>query len=350
MTSRSRTALPTIAGLAAAATLVLALRFPTLAAAGWLIAFVFLSAIPLGSVAWLMVARLTGGHWGLSLQPTFQAATAAIPLLPVAFVPVLLALRLLYPWVDPWVAGAPALKVDVALFYLNAPLFILRTGVALLGWSVLALLVPRRGGRPGILLAAAGLIFHALMVSLLSVDWILSIEPTFISSSFGATTAITQMLAALAFAALFARGLDDRALRDLAGLMLAATLAVTYLNFMAVLVIWYGDLPAKVSWLAERVNEPWRALAVATFVLGSAMPVLLLLLERVRANRMALRYVAASTLAGIALYDAFLLAPPYGAWALGTAALCATALSCAFLAIAHLGWPSVLFERVETVP
>jgi hypothetical protein len=293
-----------------------------------------------------MIHRLTGGHWGESLRPAFETATAAIPLLAIVFIPVLAGLSPLYPWI----AGTGQAKPDVITLYLNVPLFVLRACVGFIGWSVLALVLPRIGGRAGILFAALGLVFHVLMVSLLSVDWILSAEPAFISTSFGATIVITQLLAALGFAALFAPHIDDAALRDLGGLMLTCTRGVAYINFMAVLVLWYGDLPTKVSWFVARIREPWASLAVATFVLGSVIPILLLLLERVRTSRPALRFVATSNLAGIALFDAWLLAPAYGPWSLGTAALALTAMSFAFAAFVRGGRPAALFTRARTAP
>ena len=45
--------------------------------------------------------------------------------------------------------------------------------------------------------------------------------------------------------------------------MLAVTLGLTYIDFMAVLVIWYGNLPDKVDWfVAPHRDHPgigWRS-------------------------------------------------------------------------------------------
>ena len=149
----------------------------------------------------------------------------------------------------------------------------------------------------GTLFAALGLIFYAVVTSFVWIDWILSAEPPFISTSFGASVAVSQILAALAFAAFAAPGLDQRAVRDLGGLMLATALGLTYIDFMAVLVIWYGDLPEKVGWFVVRGFAPWTWLAFAAFVFISVLPVLALLLERVRTSRAALRAISASILA-----------------------------------------------------
>ncbi|HVZ51926.1 MAG TPA: hypothetical protein VG986_08170, partial [Pseudolabrys sp.] len=196
--NRRHTLMLTVAGAALAALLAAVLLGVKVAAAGWLIAFFYVGAISLGSLALLLIHRLTGGHWGDALRPLLEPAAACIPLLAVLFVPVLIATPLLYPWFE----GAGDVKPDVAALYLNMPLFVVRAVISFVGWSVLALALSRIGGRAGTLLAAVGLIFYAVTISLVSVDWVLSGEPVFISTSFGASVAIMQLLAALAFAAM----------------------------------------------------------------------------------------------------------------------------------------------------
>ena len=341
MTARRRASFLVAAIAAATALVVIAIIAPRRAAAGWLIGFIYVSAIPLGSLALLLIHRLAGGHWGDSLRPVLVPAAACIPLLALAFVPVLIAMPTLFSWA----ADASAVKPDVAHLYLNMPLFTLRTFIAFIGWTVLAMAMARPV-RAGTLWAAFGLLFYSVAISLTSIDWVVSTEPTFVSTSFGAGFAVMQLLAALSFAAMLAPPtLDLKARRDLGGLMLAVALGLTYIDFMALLVIWYGDLPDKIDWFVKRTLLPWRWLAIGAFVLGSAAPILLLFLARVRANFTALRVVAASFLCGLALYDAYLLAPVYGAWSLLTAALAVVAMGCVLIACIDANWPATLFAR-----
>lgn len=346
MNARRRAALLIAAIVATTALVVTTVIAPRIAAAGWLIGFNYVSAIPLGSLALLLIHRLTGGRWGESLQPMLAPAAACIPLLALAFVPILIALPVLFPWA----ADASAVKPDVAQLYLNSPLFIARAAIAFIGWSVLAIALPWRSGRAGVLTAALGLLFYSVTISLVSIDWVLSAEPAFISTSFGAGFAVMQLLAALAFAALIAPALSVGARRDLGGLMLAVALGLTYIDFMALLVIWYGDLPDKVDWFVKRIDAPWRWVAAGAFIFGSVAPILLLFLARVRASLTALRVVAASFLCGLALYDAYLLAPVYGPWALATAALAVIAMGCTLVACVEANWPAMLFDRLRTAP
>ena len=93
---------------------------------------------------------------------------------------------------------------------------------------------------------------------------------------------------------------DDPAMGDVGGLLLATVLGITYIDFMAVLVIWYGDIPREEIWFVERDRLPWTLLAAAAFVLTSLGPVLALLLSRVRNARRPLRAVGICVLLGVA--------------------------------------------------
>ena len=331
---------------AGVALIVIGIFWPHYAAGGWLTAFVYVSAVPLGSLELMFIYRLTGGAWGDALRPFYEPAAACIPLLALLFVPVLIALPTLFPWVD-HAAAIKELRPGVAAYYLNTGSFIGRAIFGFVFWSALALILPRVGGKPGTLIAGVGFVVYAVIMTLLSIDWILSAEPAFVSTSFGASICIMQLLAALAFAAVAAPIDDEQAVRDLGGLMLAVVLGLTYIDFMAVLVMWYGDVPSKIVWFLERTFGPWKWLAVIAFAFTSPGPVLALLLERVRGSRSMLRGVGGSILFGLAFYVAYLLAPAYGPWALGTAALAALALGSALILFVGLGAAAALLPRPE---
>jgi hypothetical protein len=315
-----------MAGIVAVATFA-----PRTAAAGWLVGFVLWSQIPVGSLVLMMIHRLTGGRWGEALHSTFAAAARSIPLLFVLMLPVFIAIPLLAPW-----ANHPGdVKADVISYYLNQPFFIGRSLIAIAGWSALALVLPRITGQSGQFLAALGLVFHGIVISAVSVDWILSIEPPFMSSSFGASVAITQLIAALAWAVRCTPLPPDNPVAgDIGGLLLAFVLAVTYVDFMAFLVMWYSDLPSRMSWFVERDHFPWSLLTAGAFILMSVVPILALLLARVRNGVRELRAVSISVLAGLALYYAWLIAPPFGARVLAAAVLAIIAIGLLFAAAA----------------
>jgi hypothetical protein len=68
---------------------------------------------------------------------------------------------------------------------------------------------------------------------------------------------------------------------------------------------------------------------------------------RVRGHRFALQIVAAVTLAGLALYDAILIVPKFGAAALVTGAIASIGIACLLLAFLVTPWSQRLRRRVE---
>lgn len=290
---------------------------------GWLIAVLFLSGIPLGSLALLLIYRLTGGRWGAAFAPILTVAASTTPLLVLLFLPVFFGLSALYPWA----AEPSVVRPAVATLYLNHPAFIVRSVVALLGWSVLALCVVRSRG--AILLAAVGLIFNGIAMSFIAVDWILSIEPAFSSSAFAAAMVVQQMLSALAFAALTsgAHG-DTRAREDLGALMIATLLGTVYLDYMSYVVIWYGNLPEKVAWYVVRGQGGWQWLLLANVVIGVFLPFCLLLARRCRQSSSTLRLVAGLVLLGVFLHIVWLVAPAFDPGATVVSVVAVVALTC----------------------
>jgi hypothetical protein len=304
---------------------------------GWLIAFVFMGGIAIGAVALLLVHRLTGGRWGHAAGPALRSAAAATPWLLAAFVPVLLGAAWIYPWVGDPQAAAPG----VAALYLNLPGFALRGLAALAGWWLLAAMLLR--GRCGVAMAGIGLVFHAVMVTLTAVDWIISVDPRFSSSAIGAEIGVQQIASALAWAALAAPMGEARARGDVGALLLTATLGTTYIAFMSFLIVWYGNLPPKAAWYLQRMHDGWAWLVLAAVLLGFLLPLAGLMIERLRRDRVALRAIGAAVLLGVLCHDAWLIAPGAGPLAL-VAALMAVA---AIVAAAALLTAMLLFARIS---
>lgn len=275
-------------------------------AQGWLVAFVFWSSIPVGSLVVLLIHRLVGGEWGEVLSPTLFSAASMIPLVMLAFLPLVVNLSAVFPWV----ANPQSLPPGLSRFYLNEPLFLARTVLALGGWSILALMIAQ--GRCTTLVAALGLAYYGLVISLIAVDWILSIEPRFVSTAFAAGIALQQILAAFAWVALTTpETVDRRIAGDLGALLIATLLGVVYIGLMSYIVAWYGDLPVQAEWYLRRMSDGWGWAIVAAVILGAIIPCALLVKSDLRRNWKVLRAVGALILIGIWLHLAWLTAPTF---------------------------------------
>jgi hypothetical protein len=314
---------------------------------GWLIGLAFWLSIALGAASMLAVHALTGGRWGTVMWPALAPAAISLPVfLPLAL-PVLLDLHAIYPWAaNPGTAPKP----DVAQLYMNPAGFVLRTLVAIIGWSAFAwVLVRSRRVGARTLAGALGLVFLLGSLTLSSLDWLLSIDPRFRSTAFGIAALMTSMLAGVAWAALLrpeAEGAEPGHAADVAGLLMTTLLATLYVGFAQYLVLWYGDLPDKATWFLQREGWGWGTLQ-ATSLFGTAvLPFACLLLERVRRSTAALAWVGFPVLAGNLAHLCWIVGPVFGPATLPAAALAVLAVGGIWLGTSY----GALGTRLARVP
>ena len=306
-----------VAAVAAAVLILIAWGDGAMAARAWLCAFVLISMIPIGSLVLLLVHGISGGRWGADLAPVLAPAARCIPLLFLAFLPVILFRPLIYDW---QVLGLPS---DVTRIYLNPLFFDARTLIGLAIWSGLAW----TGAWRNQVFAALGLAAHLVIITFLPADWVLTLPPGSVSAGFGLGFGVEQLFAALAFTAILAPQPPGRANRDLAGIMLTTLLGSVYFFYMAFIITWYGNIPAKVHWYAVRAGDGWSLEMLAAVLLGAAIPFLSILNPAVRREPPLLRVVGALVLIGIALHIVWMIIPAFGAVAIIPAILASLAMA-----------------------
>ncbi len=331
-----------ILGLAALVIMVAVWIFaPAPASAGWLIAFATIASIMFGSAALLLIHVLTGGRWGEIAHPALAGAAALIPLALACFIPVAATAGAIYPWAQDAHSAGP----DVAALYLNTGFFsgrglIFTAGLALIGYMAASSRL-----RP--ITAGLGLVWYAVGMNFIAVDWLMSIEPRYTSSAFGAQIIIEQMVAALAFAILATQADEsDPAWGDLGALLLATLLGETYLILMTFLIQWYGNLPDQAEWYLRRTRDNWFWLELTGAVVGSFAPLLSLLFSRVRNSASTLRVVGVAALLGVFLENLWLVAPLTGLLSAAAALLAMTAIG--GLAVGYGDVVEALQERKAT--
>ena len=217
------------------------------------------------------------------------------------------------------------------------PFFLIRSVVALGVLAGLALILPKEAPA-SVLVCGLGFLLYVPAVTVLTIDWAMSLSPEWSSTTFPFVLGIQAILQALALVVpLAARGLDPATRNDLGGLLLALVLGTVYLAFMQYLVIWSGDLPAKVSWYAARGGGPWPALIVLALVVGGLVPFLLLLAKSWRSSAPVLEAAGACAFVGSLLHTAWMILPTWSsAWPLWLgAAVAAVALGGLYLGAAH---------------
>lgn len=284
---------------------------------GYLVAFLFCLGLSLGALANLMLHEITGGRWGVALREPWMAAARLVPLNALLFLPLILGLQRLYPWVDPGHTGRFAAKS----WWLNEPFFLIRAALYFAVWSWLAwrwLAIARRAPtiRPPALrrLSALGLILYGLTVSLAAIDWIMSLMPEWYSTAFGLLIGTSQMLSAMALgvaacAYVSAERTTPSTLLDFGNLLLTYVMTWAYLAFTQFLIIWAEDLPHEISWYVPRVQTSWRWLTLLIVILQFALPFAVLLFRSIKRSRRPLGGLAVSLLFAQLLFAAYLVLP-----------------------------------------
>ena len=273
----------------------------------WLVAFNLGTGLALGSLVVLMLQYLTGGVWGVVLRRSLEAATRTLPLMALLFVPLAFGLSDLYTWARPEVVALDE-NLQHKAAYLNVTFFLIRAAIYFTLWNGLAWILnawsKRQDAASGpsqtILsrceaLSAPGMILYVVTITFASIDWVMSLEPHWYSTIYGAMFGMGQVLSGFAFAvavvALLAarKPLSDllgkQQLRDLGSLMMAFVMVWAYLSFMQFLLIWAGNLPEEVPWYLARLMGPWKFVALALIVLHFALPFVILLSATLRSRR-----------------------------------------------------------------
>src|SRR5262249_41765867 len=139
------------------------------------------------------------------------------------------------------------------------------------------------------------------------IDWVMSLEPDWVSSIYGAFFGVGQVLSALSFAVIVLVLLSDRPplagvigrphLRDLGNLLLAFVMVWAYLGFSQFLLIWSGNLPGEITYYLRRFQGGWQWLALALVIFHFALPFVLLLARDVKRSGRTLLTVASLVLA-----------------------------------------------------
>jgi hypothetical protein len=271
---------------------------PTVFFRGYLASYMDWLGVALGSMVILMLRHLTGGGWGMVIRRILGAAMRTLPLMAILFVPLLFALPRLYPWARPEEVAQSHHLQELSQTYLSRSGFIVRAFLYLAIWNLLSFLLskwsreqdqpPLRDNSPRFkALSGPGIILYAFTVSFAAVDWVMSLDPTWISSIYGLIILAGQLLSAICFAVIVERILVDyEPMKDLlqpsfvhdhGKFMLTFVMLWAYFSFSQWLIIWAGNLPEEITWYVRRLQGGWQFVALFLILFHFVIPFVLLL-------------------------------------------------------------------------
>ncbi len=297
-----------IAGVVfAIAALALAFARPDEFYRAYLLGFMDWLGVALGSMAIIMIRHLTGGGWGVVIRRVQGAAMRTLPFLSVLFIPLLIAVwqGRMYPWTMPLGAITDAHireHLDKNRFILESYLtprgFLFRAVFYFAIWNLLSFLLSKwskEGDSPSArdntqrfkAVSGPGLILYGFTISFAAIDWVMSLDPSWISTIFGLMILIGEVLAAMCFAVFVERILADyKPMSDLlkpdfvhdhGKWMLTFIMVWAYFNFSQWLIIWAGNLPTEITYYMRRLHGGWGYVGLFIVIFHFAVPFAILL-------------------------------------------------------------------------
>jgi Ni/Fe-hydrogenase subunit HybB-like protein len=301
--------------------------------------FVFWLGMASGSLLLSAILVITNSRWGRPVKRLAEAPAAFLPVAFVLFWAIYFGREHVFPWLHEPLVPPKALYLNIPFLFIRdgAALFILAAlAVALLHSSVQAdrellesgqrYTAPAAFPENGVrfrrqnLLAPAYVLLFAFFLTLIAWDLIMTLDPEWVSTLFGAYYFIGSfytglgaiiILTALAIKKMgLGRFIGQRQLHDLGKLLLAFCVLMTDFFYVQFLVIWYGNMPEETRYVIKRVRfVPWDYLSWTVLIVCFVAPFLILLLRKIKMKPGAMTALAAFVLVGMWLERFLLVAP-----------------------------------------
>ncbi|TDI70361.1 MAG: quinol:cytochrome C oxidoreductase [Bacteroidetes bacterium] len=268
------------------------------------IASFFFFMIALGTLAFYAIQHASQAGWSPVLFRVMEGITAYLPIASVIIIVLLLLstfhMNHLFHWMDPDLVNPESDHYDKLIDgksgWLNTKGFIIRAFIYLLGYNAYRYFSKRfslrqdtatdnRWFKRNFKLSAGFLVFYIYTESMMSWDWLMSLDPHWFSSLYGwyvFAGMIVCGITVIALITIFLKSqghlefVNDSHIHDLAKYMFAFSIFWTYLWFSQFMLIWYANIPEEVTYFVTRVedyNLPFFGMVVMNFI----FPVLLLM-------------------------------------------------------------------------
>ncbi len=242
------------------------------------VAAFFFFMISLGVLAFYAIQRAAQAGWAPMLFRVMEGITAYIVpggiIIFVFFILSIMHFNHIFPWMDAEVVAHDEL-LQGKVGYLNVTFFLVRAAIFLGGW-ILYREISRRlsiaqdkaddnsNFKKNFRWSAGFLVFYLVTESIMSWDWIMSVDPHWFSTFFGWYVFASMSVSGISVIAMVAiylksRGylpdVNDSHIHDLAKFMFGFSIFWTYLWFGQFMLIWYANIPEEVTYFVTRIED-----------------------------------------------------------------------------------------------
>ncbi|GGD33807.1 quinol:cytochrome C oxidoreductase [Flavobacterium orientale] len=243
----------------------------------------FFMLISLGVLAFYAIQNVAQAGWSPILFRVMQGITAYLPVGSVIFF-ILLVLSAfhfnhLFVWMDADLINPESPKFDKLIAnksgYLNEYAWLIRAAIFLIGWNLYRYFSRRNClaqdeasdntfFKKNFNISAGFLVFFIVTESIMSWDWIMSVDPHWFSTLFGWYVFASFFVSGITVIALTTLYLKSRGylehvntshIHDLAKFMFGISIFWTYLWFSQFMLIWYSNIPEEVTYFITRIEQ-----------------------------------------------------------------------------------------------
>lgn len=261
------------------------------------VACIFFLLLSMGTLAFYAIQQVAQAGWSPVLFRVMQGITAYLPVGSIIFFIILILCGLhfnhIFVWLGEGVTDPKSPNYDAIIAgkagYLNFTFWLIRAAIFLIGWNLY-----RYQSRKNCLaqdeanddlyykknfkLTAGFLVFFIVSESIMSWDWIMSIDPHWFSTLFGwyvFASFFVSGITAIALVTVYLKSkgyleyVNTSHIHDLAKFMFGISVFWTYLWFSQFMLIWYANIPEEVTYFITRIqlyNLPFFGAVVMNFV------------------------------------------------------------------------------------
>ena len=290
----------------------------------YLINFLLWSAIAQGGLLFSVVMHLTKARWSQPMQNLAESFVAFFPCSLILFVFLFLGKEHVFPWLHQDLHGKEV--------WLNIPFLFSRDLIGLLllyglGYAyVFSSFQHKRSTDNTIyrnkmtVLGVLYLMTYALVLSLISFDLVMSMDPHWFSTLFAPYSFVKAFYlglgALIILSSVFSLtqrshcSLSPAHFHDLGKLYFAFCLVWADFFYVQLLVIWYGNIPEEATYVIQRVMMlPWKPLAWTVFVVSFLIPFFVLLNKKVKTKALLMLCLCSLVIIGLWLEHLLLVGP-----------------------------------------
>lgn len=294
-----------------------------------IISLLLIVSVGMGAIFLVALEHIAGAVWSVPFRRIAEHQGFIFLATPLLALPILFNMHQIYEWTHIHVVMNDPILYQKSP-YLNTGFFYARSIGIFLVMSIFLFVYLRNSTKQdtthsnkttkiNALISAAFMPIFAISITMVAIDYAMSLEPHWFSTIFGVyyfagTFATAMAVLTLITLKLKSNGnllkeINGNHYYSMGGLMFAFTAFWMYMAFSQYMLIWYANVPEETFWFLPRMKDGWEYLSIALIFIKFIIPFGLLLNRNSKMNPSRLK-LASFWIIGAHIYDMYWLVMP----------------------------------------